>query len=134
MAITGGCQCGAIRYELSAAPDRVSICHCRDCQLSAGAPMVAWAMMPAGNLEITKGTPVTVNSSGNSFRRFCGTCGTGLFYVNEIYLPGMVDVQSITLDDPSAFPPEAQVQTQEQPAWTAHIHTMQAFKRYPGMD
>ncbi|MEQ9506575.1 MAG: GFA family protein [Hyphomonas sp.] len=134
MAITGGCQCGAIRYELSAAPDRVSICHCRDCQLSAGAPMVAWAMMPAGNLKITQGAPTTVNSSGDSYRRFCGKCGTGLFYVNETFLPGLVDVQSITLDDPSAFPPDAQVQTQEQPAWSAHIHTMQAFRRYPGMD
>ena len=134
MAITGGCQCGAIRYELSGPPDRVSICHCRDCQMSAGAPMVAWAVMPAGNLKITQGTPATINSSGYTFRRFCSQCGTGLFYVNETFLPGLVDVQSVTLDDPSAFPPQVQVQTQEQPTWAAHIHTMQAFRRYPGMD
>jgi len=134
MAITGGCHCGAIRYELSAAPDRVSICHCRDCQLNAGAPMVAWAVMPADNLKITRGAPATINSSGDSFRRFCSQCGTGLFYVNETFLPGLVDVQSITLDDPSAFPPGAQVQTAEQPTWAAHLHTLPAFARYPGMD
>lgn len=134
MAITGGCQCGAVRYELSAAPDRVSICHCRDCQMSSGAPMVAWAVMPAGNLRITQGETAEFNSSGESFRRFCPVCGTGLFYVNETFLPGLVDVQAITLDDPSAFPPGAQVQTAEQPDWAAHIHALPAFRRYPGMD
>lgn len=132
MAISGGCQCGAIRYELSGAPDRVSICKCRDCQLSAGAPMVAWAVMPKDRLRLTSGTPATHNSSGDSFRSFCPTCGTGLFYVNETYLPGLIDVQSVTLDEPSAFPPGAVVQTAEQPSWAAHIHELPAFPRYPG--
>jgi hypothetical protein len=134
MSIIGGCQCGAIRYELSGAPDRVSICQCRDCQLSAGAPMVAWAVMPKDRLRITSGNPKTHNSSGDSFRSFCPACGTGLFYVNETYLPGLIDVQSVTLDDPSAFPPGAVVQTAEQPGWMAHFHTLPAFRRYPGMD
>lgn len=134
MAITGGCQCGAIRYALSEAPDRVSICHCRDCQLSSGAPMVSWAAMPAARLSVTQGEPVTVNTSGDTYRRFCGRCGTGLFYVNETFLPGLVDVQSVTLDDPAAFPPGAQVQTAEQPSWAAHIHALPAFARYPGME
>ena len=58
MAITGGCQCGAIRYELSGPPDRVSICHCRDCQLSAGAPMVSWALMPTERRTVTQGAPL----------------------------------------------------------------------------
>jgi hypothetical protein len=133
MAITGGCQCGAIRYELTAPPDRVGLCHCRDCQLSAGAPMVSWAVMPAERLVITQGRPVTVNSSGETFRRFCGTCGTGLFYGNETFLPGLVDVQSITLDDPSAFPPSAHIQTAEQPGWAANLHSLPSFARYPGM-
>jgi hypothetical protein len=134
MSIAGGCRCGAIRYELAAAPDRVSLCHCRDCQLSSGAPMVSWAVLPAGNLKITKGAPVTYNSSGDSFRSFCGVCGTGLLYVNETFLPGLVDVQSVALDDPSAFSPGAHVQTAEQPVWAAHVHDLPAFRRYPGME
>ncbi len=134
MAITGGCQCGAIGYELQAAPEKVAICHCRDCQRSAGAPMVAWALLDQDKLVITRGAPKTVNSSGDSFRQFCGQCGTGLFYTNETFLPGRVDVQSATLDDPSAFPPSVQVQTAEQPDWTAHLPALPAFRRYPGMD
>lgn len=132
VAISGGCQCGDVRYELSAAPDRVSICHCRDCQKSSGAPMVAWAAMPAERFRLTKGTPKAVNSSGETFRYFCGQCGTGLYHINETYLPGLIDVQSVTLDDPSAFPPTAQVQTAEQPTWTAGAHLLPAFPRYPG--
>jgi hypothetical protein len=134
MTITGGCQCGAVRYELSGPPDRVSICHCRDCQLSSGAPMVAWAAMPATRFRVTQGAPAVINSSGESFRYFCGRCGTGLYYVNETFLPGIIDVQSMTLDDPSAFPPSAQVQTAEQPAWATAIHALPAFRRYPGTD
>ena len=132
MAITGGCQCGAIRYELTAAPTRVSICHCRDCQLSAGAPMVSWAIVPADQFKLIRGTPTTFNSSGDAFRSFCPACGTGLFYVNETFLPGCVDIQSLTLDDPSAYPPGARVQTAEQPGWMEHVHTLPSFERWQG--
>jgi hypothetical protein len=132
MAISGGCRCGAIRYELTAPPDRVSICHCRDCQLSAGAPMVSWAVMPADRLVITAGAPTRINTSGRSFRQFCGTCGTGLFYANEDFLPGLIDVQSVTLDDPSAFAPTARVQTAEQPDWIDALFTLPASARYGG--
>lgn len=131
MSIAGGCQCGEVRYELSEAPDRVSVCHCRDCQKSSGAPLVAWAMMPAGRFRLTKGTPKVVNSSGDAFRYFCGTCGTGLYYINETYLPGLIDVQSVTLDDPGAFPPGAQVQTAEQTGWITGLAHIPAFDRYP---
>lgn len=134
MPIEGGCQCGNVRYELTSAPDRVSVCHCRDCQKSSGAPMVAWAMLPNDRFRVTKGTPKVVNSSGETFRYFCGDCGTGLYYINETYLPGVIDVQSVTLDEPSAFPPQAQVQTAEQPGWAAHLHSLPAYRRYPGTE
>ena len=131
MPINGGCQCGAVRYELSGLPDRVSVCHCRDCQRSAGAPLVSWAAMPKERFRIVRGAPAVVNSSGDAFRYFCGTCGTGLYYVNEAVLPGLVDVQTMTLDDPSAFPPTAQVQTDERAGWIPHLGEIPAFARYP---
>lgn len=132
--IAGGCQCGAVRYELSGTPERISICHCRDCQKSAGAPMVAWAVVANTGFRVTEGTPREVNTSGDTFRYFCRQCGTGLYYINETYLPGVVDVQLMTFDAPEAFTPGAQVQTGEQAGWVAHLSEIPAFRRYPGMD
>ena len=134
MSISGGCQCGAVRYEITATPERVSICHCRDCQKSSGAPMVAWVMVPGDAFRVSTGKASAFNSSGDSFRHFCPACGTGLYYINETYLPGIVDVQLMTLDQPDAFTPGAQVQTAEQAGWMAHLGEIPAFSRYPGMD
>jgi hypothetical protein len=132
MKISGGCYCGAIRYEMSEAPDRVSLCHCRDCQKGAGAPMVSWAAFKDGTMTLTRGKPKTVQINGQSIRSFCGDCGTGLFFHNVEFLPGIIDVQTITLDDPQAFPPVAHIQTAEQPSWMADAHSLPAFLRFPG--
>ena len=59
--LTGGCQCGAIRFALSASPARVSICHCRMCQKAAGAPFASFAEIPRENFRWTKGTPADVS-------------------------------------------------------------------------
>lgn len=64
-------------------------------------------------------------------RSFCPECGTGLFYRNAINLPGRVDVQVSTLDDPEALPPAVQVQTAERQSWVSHIAELPAFERYP---
>ncbi len=130
----GGCHCGAIRYEASGTPQHVALCHCKDCRKSAGAPMVAWAAFAEAQFAITKGTPVTHNSSGKSLRSFCGTCGTGLYFRNEQHLPGIVDIQSATLDDPDALPPAAHIQVAERIHWMGMAHDLPVFERFPGME
>ena len=97
---TGQCHCGAIRYEVAGDPRDVSLCHCRDCRRAAGAPVMAWAGFAEDQLTVTHGTPKVRNSSGVSMRGFCADCGTGLFYRNAEFLPGVVEVQLTTLDDP----------------------------------
>jgi len=130
----GGCHCGEVRYETSMPPERHSVCCCRDCTRTAGAPMVSWAIYPKDAVKVTKGEPKSRASSQHAERFFCGACGTGLFYVSETYLPGKIDVASSTLDDPDVIgPPTAVVQTAERIGWAADIHTSPAFPRYPGM-
>lgn len=129
--LTGQCHCGAIRYEM---PDEVlhhALCHCSDCRRHAGAPMVGWAMMPADQLSVV-GNPRVYESSDHGRRHFCGDCGTGLFYVNEAMLPGMIDVQSGTLDDPDALPAQVHIQTAERIGWMETAHELPAFEHYPG--
>lgn len=127
----GGCQCGAVRYAVAGEPLHSALCHCVDCRRSAGAPMVGWAAFAEAGFAVTRGEPVTFNSSGKAMRAFCGRCGTGLFYRNEEVLPGIVDIQSATLDDPDALPPDAHIQTAERLAWMATAHELPMFERYP---
>lgn len=128
----GQCLCGAIHYQLTGEPRFVALCHCGDCRRSAGAPMVAWAMFPESALTVTKGSPKTINSSGTAMRSFCAECGSGLFYRNAAILPGLVDVQTGTLDDPDALPPTMQIQVAERLGWMRHVHELPEFERYPG--
>jgi len=132
MTLTGQCLCGAIRYQLTGEPRHVAVCHCRDCRRSAGAPMVSWAMFPESALTLLQGQPKTINSSGSAMRSFCPDCGTGLFYRNAVNLPGIVDVQSATLDDPDALPPALQIQVAERLHWMQQAHELPAFERFPG--
>ena len=128
----GGCRCGAIRYSIEGEPAHNALCHCRDCQMATGSPMVAWMAIASDKFEITKGEPVSYTAPSGSTRQFCGTCGTPLFFVNEDILPGIVDVQAVTLDDPDASPPQAQIQTADRRAWMADLDAMPQFERYPG--
>ena len=127
----GGCQCGAVRYEVSGEPRYHALCHCTDCRKSSGAPLVAWAIFPAEAVRIT-GTPKVHASSEHARRHFCAECGSGLFYTNEIVFPGLIDIQSATLDDPDSIPLGIQVQTAERIGWMATAHELPQFERYPG--
>lgn len=127
---TGQCLCGSIKYDITGSPNLVAVCHCRDCQRSAGAPLVAWAMFPESSVKVTVGVPKTVNSSGTAMRSFCPACGTGLFYRNADVLPGLIDVQTATLDNPNSLPPTVQIQTAERQAWVPHLSTLKAYDRF----
>jgi len=93
--------------------------------------MVAWAMFPETALTLTKGQPKTINSSGTAMRSFCADCGSGLFYRNAAVLPGVVDVQSSTLDDPDALPPTIQIQTADRLGWMKQVQELPEFERFP---
>ena len=63
--------------------------------------------------------------------RFCASCGTGLFYTNAVNLPGIIDIQTATLDDASALPAQIHIQVADRLKWMAEAHTLPAFDRYP---
>ena len=132
MARSGGCQCGAVRYEVEGEPVHNAICHCSDCRASAGAPMVAWLAVRNEQFRQTSGEVSSYTGKAGSKRQFCPTCGTGLFFRNEQFLPGLVDIQAATLDDGSKLTPEAQVQCAERLAWMSELDAMPAFERFPG--
>jgi len=129
--LSGGCHCGAIRYEATGSAIHHALCHCTDCRKSAGAPAVAWALMDVDHVMIT-GEPAWYASSEHARRGFCSQCGTGLFYTNDVIFPGKIDIQSATLDDPDAIPLQGQIQTAERIGWMADMDQLPSFDRYPG--
>jgi hypothetical protein len=131
MTITGGCHCGAIRYQAEGEALTHALCHCVDCRRHAGAPMVGWTMYPETAVKVTKGAPRVYKSSEHGRRQFCAACGTGLFYVNAQMLPGIVDIQSATYDDPAAVPAQAHIQVADRIPWMARAHELPMFDRYP---
>ena len=132
--ITGGCHCGAIRYQAEGEAVVHALCHCSDCRRHAGAPMVGWAMYGQAAVKVTKGRPKVYASSEHGRRHFCAACGTGLFYENAEMLAGLIDIQSCTYDDPDAVPPEAHIQVAERIKWMARVHELPKFDRFPPKD
>ena len=133
MTRTGGCRCGAIRYTVEGDAAHHAVCHCGDCRASSGAPMVAWYAVQEDQLRLLSGEPALYEGTPGAQRQFCPRCGTGLFYRNAAILPGIVDIQSATFDDPAASAPDAQIQCAERLPWVADMAEMPQFARYPGM-
>jgi len=117
--MTGGCLCGAVRYEILAEPIARINCHCRTCQKAAGAPYLALIFVPAAALKIhgnyTEFT--TLAASGNKvYRAFCPQCGTPLFGKNSTFT-SVRPVTVTTLDDPSEFIPEKDMWVVDAQPW-----------------
>lgn len=77
---TGGCQCGAVRYEFYAPLENSHVCHCRMCQRATGGLFAALAGTAPDNFAWTRGTPSYFASSNLARRAFCANCGTPLTF------------------------------------------------------
>ena len=96
MSITGGCQCGAIRFR-AAELGEASICHCRMCQKATGGLFGPYVGLEG--LTWTRGERKRFQSSNKVWRGFCEACGTPLTWEHEA---GLVGVAVGVLDDPAA--------------------------------
>ena len=120
MTFSGGCTCGAIRYECSADPLMSVNCHCRDCQRASGSAFMAVVVVPKDALKIAKGEPkyhaVRADSGNMVSRGFCPECGAPLF----TKLSAMPDIMAIkvgSLDDPSWYRPTMDIYTASAQPW-----------------
>jgi hypothetical protein len=124
---TGGCLCGAVRYRLTVAPSDAGYCHCRMCQRSSGAPVMAFATVPVGDFQVTRGDPRRRRSSGFGERWFCGDCGSPLA-MRVDHQPDTIDFTVASLDDPCAAPPGFHIWTRSHVPW---FEVRDDLPRYP---
>ncbi len=133
-AITGGCMCGAVRYEVSGEPFWVGHCHCESCRGHTGAPVVTFVGFKKDQVAFTKGERQIYKSSPGVGRAFCGQCGTPLTWEGKSNLPerGMIfEFYISTLDNPNAFVPTNHVWYSEKIAW---FDVADDLPRYHGFD
>jgi hypothetical protein len=85
--VTGGCQCGSVRFEIDATPRSIYVCHCRKCQKQSASAFGISVMVPRAALRLTQGTPRHWFAAGDSGRRydcaFCSACGSRLWHAGE---------------------------------------------------
>ena len=120
--LTGGCQCGAVRFALSAVPVKVSICHCRMCQKAAGAPFASFADIDRGDFAWTRGKPAAFRSSSIAERDFCADCGTPLSF-RRIDGP-RIEIMTGAFDRPDQLVPTQQFGTESRLGWVVSIANM----------
>ena len=114
--ITGGCFCGAVRYEISQGAYTAANCHCTMCRRIHAAPFVSWLVVPLPDFSYTRGQPDRLQSSESSERYFCNACGTHIACVNEAH-PEIVDVTIGSLEDPAPFEPTLEVYEDTRLPW-----------------
>jgi hypothetical protein len=112
---SGGCLCGRLRYE-ARDPIDAGYCHCRLCQRSSGAPVLAWASFAAENFSLARGLPQSHRSSPEGLRDFCANCGTQIAFRNTT-TPTRVDVNIASLDDPASIAPTYHIWLSSRVPW-----------------
>ncbi len=93
---------------------------------------MAWLAVPKGSFSVTQGEAVRWDGDNGAERYFCGTCGTGLYYFNDVILLGIADIQSATLDNAEAYAPGAQIQCAERLGYMAELGEITRVRPLPG--
>jgi hypothetical protein len=102
--MTGGCQCGRIRYAVTIDSDDAYLCHCRMCQRATGGVSIAFKSVRIADLEWTTQAPERYRSSPIAQRGFCRECGTPLTF--EFLSPDeTMDLTVGSFDQPNRFVP-----------------------------
>jgi hypothetical protein len=99
---SGGCQCGACRYEVIGAPLRLYVCHCTECRRQSASAFGISLIVATQDARLTSGSPsVWQRPTASGARlacKFCPNCGTRLFHQGSDSLDTL-SIKGGTLDD-----------------------------------
>lgn len=130
---TGGCACGAIRYEISAEPVVMVDCQCRQCQHQTGAGHASYLTF-SGAARKVEGEAKTweVVGDGGTVKScaFCATCGSPVF-ITFPAMPDVVAVRAGSLDDPSRYKPQFVTWHAAANAWDHLDPVLPKFEKMP---
>ncbi|MDB6064634.1 MAG: Gfa-like protein [Pedosphaera sp.] len=131
---SGGCACGAIRYESTAEPVMMLHCHCRDCQQSSGGPFSSFVIVPTEAFKLLQGSlrfHASPSEMGGKTRRgFCPECSSPIYGKPDL-IPHIIAIRTASLDDPNWFNPQADVWTSDAHPWDQMDPALPKFEKYP---
>lgn len=133
--ITGGCLCGAVRYEFAAEPMFPGYCHCRQCQKRSGSGHATAFAIPAASLQITgevKRYASTADSGNTVQHGFCPECGSTVTG-NSTGIPDLAVIHAGSLDNPSVFKPSMHVYAATAQPWDPIHDDLPRFDAMPPM-
>ena len=126
MELSGGCLCGAVRFQISAEPIAAYYCHCGICKKNAGGPFVSAATVRADAMTFTKGEPKAYESSPGFVRLFCGVCGTAMSFRKKSD-PKLASFRLGCLDNPNAVKPQFHMYSSDQVNWLQEAESLPRY-------
>jgi len=133
MAVTGGCYCGEVRYEVDGPQEAAFQCHCRECQYLTGGNANIVVVFAESDFRYTKGLASSFARSDLEnpvTRHFCGACGTGIGSRSPSR-PNSMIVKVGTLDDPGEYQAQAAIFTCDRQAYHYIPNNIPSFDKRP---
>ena len=130
---TGGCMCGAVRYETTGESFKIIHCHCQSCRKHNGAAAVTLAGFKTDQVEFSGDERKIYESSPGIGRAFCGKCGTPLTWEGDGGDPGpIIEFHISTFDDPNVLVPTAHAFALERIPWFDIADNLPRYEGFTG--
>lgn len=135
MTLSGGCECGSIRYRLSDVPLTVNCCRCRDCQRITGSVFAINAMIESDRVIVTQGVPeersLDREGRGDAHAWRCATCETLLWADHPMFGDAVRFVRAGTLDRAELLAPDAHYFVRSRHPWVTLPAGVPQFETLP---
>lgn len=114
--LSGGCLCGAIRFEAHGLALKVASCHCSMCRRASGSAFVPYAAYRVSDVRFIGEHPARYRSSQEAYRGSCARCGSTLSFSYDAE-PEKIWLTLGCFDDPSAHEPTEDWYVQGKMPW-----------------
>ncbi len=131
--MTGGCMCGAVRFETTGDSFEVIHCHCHSCRKHNSGPVVTLAGFTSDQVAFSGEGRKIYESSPGSSRAFCGNCGTPLTWEGDGGELGPIfEFHISTFDNPDALVPSAHAFEPERISWFDIADNLPRYEGFSG--